>query len=268
MKVHNNMDKIPVSVAVICKNEAHNIGRLLESVRDFAEIVVVDSGSTDNTLEIARQYTDKVYSHEWLGDGPQRQIAIGYCQQNWVLNLDADEMVTEALKQEMIEAIKDSRFKAYRVKFNDYFMSGFHSGGSKMNAKVRMFRRDSVVFQQKIVHASAPDVVGRTGQLKNPVMHYGDMTIENKLKKNNIYSSLMVKEKLFQHKRPNIFKLFFIFPAAFIKSYVLRRNFLNGRRGFIGSMINAFYAFLKEAKLYEHHLALSEKPIDCNRTEK
>lgn len=249
------MDKIPVSVAVICKNEAHNIGRLLDSVRDFAEIVIVDSGSTDNTLEIAHRYTDKVYSHEWLGDGPQRQIAIGYCQQNWVLNLDADEMVTEDLKQEIIEAIKNPQIKAYRVKFNDYFMSGFHSGGSKMNAKVRMFRRDSVVFQQKIVHASAPDVVGRTGQLKNPVMHYGDMTIENKLNKNNIYSSLMVKEKLLQDKTPSIFKLILVFPSAFIKSYFLRRNFLNGRRGFIGSMINAFYGFLKEAKMYEHKLA-------------
>ncbi len=249
------MSKIPVSVAVICKNEAHNIGRLLESVRDFAEIVVVDSGSTDDTLAIARQYTNKVYSHEWMGDGPQRQIAIGYCTENWVLNLDADEVVTEALKQEIIKAIADPRFYAYRLKFNDYFMSGFHSSWTRMNAKVRMFRKDSVHFQQKIVHASAPEVHGRTGQLKNPVMHYGDLTIENKLKKNNIYSGLMVEDKVQHDKKNSMIKLVLVFPSVFFKSYVLRRNFLNGRRGFIGSMINAFYAFLKEAKLYEYYLA-------------
>jgi len=245
------MNKIPVSVAVICKNEAHNIGRLLESVRDFAEIVIVDSGSTDETLTIAHQYTDHVYSHDWLGDGPQRQIAIGYCTQAWVLNLDADEVVSEALKLEMIEAIKDDHFKAYKVKFNDYFMESFSDKGSKMHAKVRMFRRDSITFQQKIVHASAPDVNGAVGKLRNPVLHYGDMTIANKLNKNNVYSTLIANEKHAKNKQANLLKLVCILPLAFIKSYVLRRNFLNGRRGFIGSMINAFYAFLKEAKLYE-----------------
>lgn len=246
------MDKIPVSVAVICKNEEHNIGRLLESVRDFAEIIIVDSGSVDNTLQIASQYTDRIYSHDWLGDGPQRQIAIGYCQNNWILNLDADEVVTEALKQEINKVIKDDRFHGFQLKFNDFFMGDFHSNWTKMNAKVRMFRRDSVVFQEKIVHASAPDVVGRVGILKNPVLHYGDMAIETRLKKDNLYSDLIVQQKIQANKSANFLKLIFVFPLVFIKSYLLRRYFLDGRRGFVGSMINAFYAFLKEAKLYEY----------------
>jgi glycosyltransferase involved in cell wall biosynthesis len=245
-------DKIPVSVAVICKNEAHNIGRLLESVRDFAEIVIVDSGSTDNTLQIASQYTSLIHIHEWLGDGPQRQIAIGYCQYNWILNLDADEVVTDALKQEIVKAIQDNRFHGYQLKFNDFFMSDFHSNWTKMNAKVRMFRRDSVVFPEKVVHASAPDVVGRVGILKNPVLHYGDMAIETRMNKDNLYSGLIVKEKIQSNKKANFLKLTLVFPLVFIKSYFLRRYFLDGRRGFVGSMINAFYAFLKEAKLYEY----------------
>jgi len=246
------MEKIPVSVAVICKNEEHNIGRLLESVRDFAEIVIVDSGSVDKTLQIASQYTDRIYSHDWMGDGPQRQIAIGYCQNNWILNLDADEVVTEALKQEIIEAIKDPHFHGYQLKFNDFFMGDFHSNWTKMNAKVRMFRRDSVVFPEKIVHASAPDVTGRVRVLKNPVLHYGDMAIETRLKKDNLYSDLIVQQKIQANKKASFLKLIFVFPLVFIKSYFLRRYFLDGRRGFVGSMINAFYAFLKEAKLYEY----------------
>lgn len=120
-----------------------------------------------------------------------------------------------------------------------------------MHTKVRMFRKKSVNFQQKIVHASAPEVNGLIGCFKNPVLHYGDVTIENKIRKSNLYSSLVAEEKAKKNKRANIIKLLLIFPLVFIKSYVFRRNFSNGKRGFIGSMINAFYAFLKEAKLYE-----------------
>lgn len=250
------MDKIPVSIAVICKNEAHNIGRLLESVREFAEIIIVDSGSTDDTLAIAKKYTADIYVHDWAGDGPQRQRAIAYCQQEWVLNLDADEQLTPALVAEIKQAIQSSQFEAYKVKFNDFFMGDFAAAPTKMHAKVRMFRKKSVHFQQKIVHASAPEVNGAIGCLKNPVLHYGDVTIENKLKKSNLYSSLVAEEKAKKNKQANIIKLLFIFPLVFIKSYLFRRNFLNGKRGFIGSMMNAFYAFLKEAKLYE--LALKE----------
>lgn len=246
-----NVDKIPVSIAVICKNEAHNIERLLKSVTEFAEVIIVDSGSTDDTLKIAGQYTPHIYEHDWAGDGPQRQRAIAYCQYDWVLNLDADEQLTSELVAEIKAAIKSSEFAAYEVKFNDYFMQEFSSSYTKMHAKVRMFRKSSVVFQQKIVHASAPHVNGKIGSLSSPVLHYGDVTIDNKLKKSNLYSSLVVAEKVAKAKRASLLKLVFIFPLVFVKSYIIRRNFLNGKRGFIGSMMNAFYAFIKEAKLYE-----------------
>lgn len=245
------MNKIPVSVAVICKNEAHNIERLLKSAVDFAEVIIVDSGSTDDTLSIARRYTDRIYSHDWTGDGPQRQIALAYCRQDWVLNLDADEQLTPALIEEIKLAIRSPRFQAYSVRFNDFFMGKFSSRHTKMHAKVRLFLRSSVHFKQKIVHASAPAVSGKTGRLRNPVLHYGHPAIENKLEKSNLYSSLTAEEKSKNGKRASLLKLVLIFPLVFIKSYLLRRGFLNGKRGFIGGMMNAFYAFLKEAKLYE-----------------
>ena len=248
------MDKIPVSIAVICKNEAHNIERLLQSVIDFAEVIIVDSGSTDATLDIAKKYTDKIYSHDWAGDGPQRQRAIAYCQYDWVLNLDADEQLTPALIAEIKQAIQSTQYDAYKVKFNDYFMGKFDHQWARMHAKVRFFRKSSALFLQKEVHASAPDIQGNVGLLNHPVMHYGDVTIENKIYKNNLYSSLAAKDKSKRGKRANIIKLLLIFPLVFIKSYIFRRAFLDGWRGFVGSMISAFYAFLKEAKLYEQNL--------------
>ncbi len=248
------MDKIPVSIAVICKNEAHNIERLLKSVADFAEVVIVDSGSTDDTLAIAGRYTNHIYEHDWSGDGPQRQIALTYCQQDWVLNLDADEQLTPALINEIRMAITSPIFDAYSVRFNDFFMWKFSSRYTKMHAKVRLFRKGSVYFKQKIVHASAPEVNGRTGRLRNPVLHYGTVTIASKLEKSNLYSGLTAKEKADNGKRASLLKLVLIFPLVFMKSYLLRRGCLNGKRGFIGGMMNAFYAFLKEAKLYEDNM--------------
>ncbi|MFO1391230.1 MAG: glycosyltransferase family 2 protein [Agitococcus sp.] len=248
------MDKIPISIAVICKNEAHNIERLLQSVIDFAEVIIVDSGSTDATLDIAKKYTDKIYSHDWAGDGPQRQRAIAYCQYDWVLNLDADEQLTPALVNEIKQAIQSNQYDAYKVKFNDYFMGRFDHQWSRMHAKVRFFRKSRALFLQKEVHASAPDIQGNVGLLKNPIMHYGDVTIENKIYKNNLYSSLAAKDKIQRGKRASVIKLLLIFPLVFIKSYVFKRAFLDGWRGFVNSMISAFYAFLKEAKLYEQNL--------------
>lgn len=248
------MDKIPVSIAVICKNEAHNIERLLKSVAEFSEVIIVDSGSTDDTLKIASQYTHHIYVHDWAGDGPQRQRAMAYCQYDWVLNLDADEQLTPELIFEIKQAIKSSEFTAYKVRFNDYFMGQFDHKCARMHAKVRFFRKSSALFQQKEVHASAPNIQGKVGLLKHPVMHYGDVTIENKVYKNNLYSTLAAKDKAQRGKQSHALKLLLTFPLVFIKAYLLRRAFLDGWRGFIGSMISAFYAFLKEAKLYEQQL--------------
>lgn len=247
------MDKIPVSIAVICKNEAHNIERLLKSVADFAEVVIVDSGSTDDTLAIAGRYTDKIYHQDWLGDGPQRRIAIGYCRYDWVLNLDADEELTPALVQEVRSALASNRYEAYEVRFNDYFIGEFKPKSARMHAKVRFFRKSAAMFLEKEVHASAPEIQGKVGRLQEPVQHYGDVTIENKIYKNNLYSTLTAKDKAAKGKKASLLKMTLVFPLTFFKSYILRRGFLGGKRGFINSMISAFYAFLKEAKLYEHN---------------
>ena len=133
-------------------------------------------------------------------------------------------------------------------------MGKFDHQWARMHAKVRFFRKSSALFLQKEVHASAPDIQGNVGLLNHPVMHYGDVTIENKIYKNNLYSSLAAKDKSKRGKRANIIKLLLIFPLVFIKSYIFRRAFLDGWRGFVGSMISAFYAFLKEAKLYEQNI--------------
>ena len=100
---------IKASVYIICKNEEKHIKRVLESVKDFEEIVIVDSGSSDNTLEIAKTYTNKIFHQDWLGFAKQKEFAKNLCSKDWVLNLDADEQITEQLKKEIIEIIEENK---------------------------------------------------------------------------------------------------------------------------------------------------------------
>lgn len=243
---------IPVSVYIITKNCEATLVDTLNSVADFAEIILVDSGSTDNTIQIAQTFNCKIYHQEWLGFAKQKQLALSYCQQEWVLNLDGDEVVSSELKQEIIQMVNQSSdLVALNIPIYDYFLGFEPPKGSRFNRRIRFFKRDTGGYDtQKQVHESI-SVQGAVKQAHGGIRHYGENSIAVKLDKNNQYSTLRATEKFAKGKKSNILKLVFIFPLTFIKSYIFRRGFLNGKRGFIASTINAFYAFLKEAKLYE-----------------
>ena len=130
---------------------------------------------------------------------------------------------------------------------------------TKKNAKVRFFRREKGSYDVAIEVHEMINVNGVVTRAKGVIFHYGVNDITVKVEKNNIYSSLKAFEKNKKGKHASLLKLLLVMPLVFFKSYILRRNFLNGRRGFIGSMINAFYAFLKEAKLYEYELEKNRK---------
>ena len=241
---------IKASVYIICKNEEKHIKRDLESVKEFTEIIIVDSGSIDNTLEIAKNYTDNIYHQEWMGFAKQKEYARSLCSNEWVLNLDADEELTIELKNEIISTINENKVDGLNIKISSLYLGKFNSEKSKFNRRIRFFRKDLGYYPEKLVHESII-VNGKIKKAKGFIYDYGTIDLKTHLDKINAYSSLRAEEKFEKNKKSSLFKLLFVFPLAFFKSYIIKRSFLNGTRGFIASMNNSFYAYLKEAKLYE-----------------
>lgn len=248
---------IKSSVFIICQNEQMHIKRLLESVREFDEIIIVDSGSMDKTLEIAKNYTDKIFHQKWLGYAAQKEFAKNLCKNEWVLNLDADEELSKELKEEIIKTIADDDTDALCVKISSIYLGRFNHKFSKFITRVRFFKKNLGFYPEKLVHESIK-FKGRVKKSKNFIYDFGTNELETHITKINTYSSLRATEKIQKGKKYSSFKLFFVFGFVFLKSYIIKRNFLNGKRGFIGSVNNAFYAFLKEAKLYEKSIQRTE----------
>lgn len=245
--------KVPVSVAMITKNEEKNIREALESVRDFEEIVVVDSGSTDRTVEICKEYTDRVYQLDWRGFATQKQFAIDNATLSWVLVLDADERVTEALKKEIVQKIKDNECDGYFIPRKNFFLGKWikHSGWWP-DYTLRLFKKDKGKMQQREVHERVV-VNGKVGYLKEPLLHYTYQSLEDFIKKMQIYSSYGAVE--IEKNKPSkckiFLKLFFSPLFTFLKMFVLKKGFLDGLRGFILAVLYSFYSFLKYAKAWE-----------------
>ncbi|GAB5047286.1 glycosyltransferase family 2 protein [Thermodesulfovibrio sp. TK110] len=244
--------KIPVSVAVITKNEEKNIKDALESVKDFEEIVVVDSFSEDRTLQICREYTEKIFQCQWQGFANQKQLAIDKTTLVWVLVLDADERVTESLKREIMEKIKEDK-DGYFIPRKNFFLGKWikHSGWWP-DYTLRLFKKDKGKMQKREVHEKIL-VEGKVGYLKEPLLHYTYHSIEEFIRKMSNYACLsaeeIVKSNPSQYKI--IFKMFFSPLFTFFKMYILRAGFLDGMRGFILAMLYSFYSFLKYARTWE-----------------
>ena len=248
---------IPCSVYIVTVNCGQWLRQTLDSVSDFAEVVILDSGSTDDTFDIAQQYPNTRIRHQdWQGYAGQKALALAECTQPWALNLDGDEELSVELKKE-IEAViaadsaAEDHVDGLITPIRDAFMGRLCSEHTRLHAKIRFFRRTSGSYDLKIAVHEAVQVQGSVRRATGQIYHYGEQTIAIKVDKNNNYSSLKAREKAARGKRANLLKLVLVMPLTFIKCYFLRRDFLNGWQGFIGSMINAFYAFMKEAKLYE-----------------
>jgi glycosyltransferase involved in cell wall biosynthesis len=252
------MSKLPVSVYIICQNEEQHIRRVLKSIKEFDEVIIVDSGSMDKTLEIAKEYTDKIYHQKWLGFAAQKEYAKNLCSNEWVLNLDADEELTHELKNEIEETMKEDAVDGLDIKISSQYLNKFNHPLSKFNRRVRFFRKVKGHYPEKLVHESIV-IDGKVKKANGFIYDYGTLDLKTHVTKINDYSSLRAQEKAEKGKKASLLKLVAIFPLAFFKSFVIKRGFLNGMRGFIAATNNAYYAFLKEAKLYERNIQIHEK---------
>lgn len=245
---------IPVSVAIITHNEEKNISAALESVKDFEDIVVVDSGSTDTTIEICRRYTERVFHHEWQGYAKQKQTAVDYAGRQWVLILDADERVTPELKSEMLERIANSTLSGFYLPRKNFFLGKWirHSGWWP-DYTLRLFKKELSFVEQREVHEKVI-VKGQPGYLKNPLEHYTYRSISEYIGKMEKYSTLSAKELLIKNT-PSSISLFFKMLTSpvftFLKMYFLKQGFRDGMHGFILAVLYSFYTFLKYTKVWE-----------------
>lgn len=243
---------IPCSVYIVTLNCGAWLQDTLNSVKDFSEVIILDSGSTDNTYAIAQTFSNVKISHQdWQGYAGQKSLALAQCRNEWVLNLDGDEILSDELKLEISQTIQANQIDALITPINDVFLGVPNSKHTKKHAKIRFFRKSKGRYDlANKVHENVI-VEGQSVKAEGDIYHYGESSIFVKVEKNNQYSELKSKEKFEKGKSPSLIKLITVMPLTFIKSYFIRRNFMNGWRGFVGSMINAFYAFLKEAKLFE-----------------
>lgn len=242
---------IPVSVAIVTKNEERNIRKALESVRDFAEIVVIDSFSEDNTVAICREYTGQVFQQEWKGFARQKQDAIDRCSGEWVLLLDADECVTPELKAEIASCIMRSDHAAYQVPRRNYFLGKWirHSGWAP-DYITRLFRKNAGGIEPREVHEKIV-VQGSVGICSGSLEHYTYHTLSDYVRKMELYSTLSARELVKSGKRASFASLVFSPLFVFIKMLLLKQGFRDGRHGFLLAVLYAMQSFLKYAKARE-----------------
>jgi len=250
------MSKLPISVFIITLNEEKNIARALKSVQFADEVIVVDSGSTDGTLDIIKSFGIKPIHNDWPGYAKQKQFAMELCSNEWVLNLDADEEVSSELLSCFNEVMADSRYSSLRCLRNDIFIGEKLSSWSRIPRHTRFYKKSKAYFDlTRLVHERAT-TKGESLFVKESLLHYGYSSISILTDKKNQYSSLKAKEKFQKGKRFSYLKLMLIFPLVFIQELIFKRRILSGTRGLILSVIQAYYAFTKEAKLFE--LAVEE----------
>ncbi len=244
-------NKIPISVAIITKNEEKNIEDALKSVKDFDDLVVVDSFSSDKTVEICKKYTERVFQNEWPGYSKQKQHAVNYCQNEWVFILDADERITPDLKSEIAEKIKTTSFNGFYIPRKNFFLNKWikHSGWWP-DYTLRLFRKDFGHLEQREVHEKVV-IKGHVGFMEKPIEHYTYRTISSYIEKMKNYSTLSAKE-ISKKKTAPLPILILINPIfVFIKMFFIRQGFRDGMHGFILSILYSFYTFLKYVKVWE-----------------
>ncbi len=242
-----------LSVITITLNEERNIGACLESVRWADEIIIVDSGSTDRTVEIARRYTSTVLQTEWKGYGGTRNYALDHATGDWILWLDADERVTPELSAEIREVLRrdDASIGGYAIARRAYFLGRWirHCGWYPGRV-TRLFRRTAGRFTETRVHEELR-VQGNVVESRHDLLHYTDPDLHHYLQKSNRYTSLAAADMKGAGRAFSIPDLLLRPPFTFLKMYILRLGFLDGLPGLVLCVLSASYVFTKYAKLWE-----------------
>ncbi len=249
-----------LSVVIITKNEAGNIGACLDSVQWADELVVVDAESTDGTVDLAGAHTDRVFVQPWLGFGPQKNVGIDKASGEWILIVDADERVTDALRDEIRSAlgIAMSRDVAgFEIPRRNFFYGKWiRGGGLYPDYQLRLFRRAAGRYDDTALHERLR-LQGDIQRLKSPMDHLSMPTISRHVAKMRRYTSLGAEEKLKTRSHVGFIDLAGRHLVTIVKTYVIRKGFRDGLCGLVVAGFAGMHTFVKYAKAWErlhgHH---------------
>lgn len=239
-----------LSVIIAAKNEAHQIADCVKSAAFADEVIVLDSGSTDGTDRAAREAGAQVHVTDWPGYGPQQLRGIRLATGDWVLSLDADERITNELKDEILQAIGTPRAEGYRLPRHSSFCGQFidHSGW-RPDYTLRLVRRDVAGFTDHFLHAHMT-VQGRTADLRHPIVHYSYRDLDDVLDKLSRYSRGGAIDANERGKKGSLARAIGSGFFAFVRTYFFRQGFRDGRMGFVLALYNAQTTYYKYLRLW------------------
>lgn len=240
-----------VSAVIITLNEAENLPRSLGGLDWVDEIVVVDTGSRDNTLEVAKRYTDVVYSIPWNGFGDAYNRAMDFADCDWIFFMHADEEMTPELRSEIKGIISDGGRGItgyYIARLPNFLGHWLRHGGWYPSYEMRLFRRGKGRCNTRVVHQDV-DIDGAKGYMNNHLRHYTDPTLEKYLDKMNRFTAMAAEELYEKGERSSCLDLIFRPPATFFKIFFTKAGFMDGFPGFLAAAFSSLHVFVKYLKL-------------------
>lgn len=264
------VSRLPISAFIICLNEERYLGNCIESLANCAEIVIVDSGSTDGTLSLIRSYIDKgwpirVFQEAWRGYAAQKQFALDQCNQPWALNIDADERLDATLARAFPELIAaDAAVVGWRVARRPYLIGlGYTPEHVRERKNLRLIRKGKGAYDlSQTVHEG----IIPSGQVADAeagsILHFRPLIMDEQILKENRYSTLKADQQVEQGKPASVMKLVFSPPIYFLRLYFRHGLWRCGVPGFIQSATGAVYAFLTQAKIYQRHAMKRHPTVD------
>ena len=242
---------IPVSVYVITKNEEENIARLLDNLQSVAEVIIVDSGSTDRTLEIANSYSNtNVSFNQWVGFGEQKTHALSLCTFPWVLNLDADETLSNSFIEELEQFVSQDKFvalKSTRILLR-WGKQPRNFGG--IEQLIRLFKKEYGHYESRQVHESI-SISGEIKESEAAILHHENLSYSQRIEKTVFYAKLKAQDKFNNGDKTNMLVVLIIFPLTFIRLYLFKGHFMDGFGGILTSVNVAFYNYMKYSNLWD-----------------
>ena len=244
------MNKVTLTVIIAAKNEGHQIGACVNSVSFADEILVLDSGSTDDTANLAREAGAIVHLTDWPGYGPQQQRGIQLATSDWVLSLDADELVNETLRREILAALNQSKVDGYFLPRHSSFCGVFiEHGGWRPDYTLRLVRRPLAGFTDHFLHAHMT-VKGNVSHIKSPIIHFSYRSLDDVLEKLNRYSRGAAIDLTNRGGSSTLTKAIFKGFWAFFRTYIIKLGFLDGRMGLILAIYNGQTTYYKYLRIF------------------
>lgn len=257
------MGNLNLSVALIVYNEEERLSKTLESIKDIAsEIIVIDSNSTDNTCAIAESFGAKVCNEEWRGFVEQKNSLTAKCTKEYILYLDADEVVGDELKKAIIEAVNNGKYDGYYIRRKTHYLGKLLNYSWQKDERLRLVKSSAnPKWEGEIVHEELK-VNGSTAHLAGYIIHYSYRDIDDHFRRTIRYARLSAESYYKKGKKFKLSKMIFSPFIAFVKIYILKGGFLDGIPGFIAGVSAYVYGFLKYAFLWDMYRINKNKDLD------